>query len=158
MRSDKGLTLIEVLVAVAILGVISTLFASSMVSSLSHTRSTASQIDATSILNYVGRVAAGGASRTLPFSPDDKTKTWDYGKLTSDFPEIKSGDTKIRSADLYKVTVSAPEIIAIGSAQVVRYALVVCWRQANADKCISGDTAGPMPSLTDPSAFNPVSN
>ena len=144
MKTSEGLTLIEVLVALAILAVITTVFSTSLISTLNSTRQTGNQTDANAVLNFFGRMAAGGAGRPLAYSPADGKKEFNYGSLKTAFPELSSGDAKIKNPDLYKVTVTSPGTVTIGAITLYRYSLRVCWQDKGKDACLSGLTVGPL--------------
>lgn len=158
MRRSDGLTLLEVLAAIVILGVIITTFGTSFVSSVQLTRTTGTRVEATQLLNYFGRMAAGGATRELPFVFTGAQRPWDYGELTTAFPELASGQERVLGANNFKVTVTAPQTIRVGNAEVIHYRIQVCWRERGQEQCLTGDTAGPRPTAVDPNAFLPVTN
>ena len=158
MKRNDGLTLLEVLASVVILGVVIALFSSVFIASLNQTRTTGSKLEATQLLNYFGRMAAGGATRELPFVFNSSQQPWNYGQLSRAFPELTSGSERVKDVNSYKVAVTAPQIIAVGTAEVIHYHVQVCWREGTEERCLEGDTAGPRPTAVDPDAFLPATN
>lgn len=149
MRTSQGLTLIEVLAAMTILAVVVTAFSASVVSTFDTTRQMGDRTDANTVLGFFGRMAAGGAGKPLTYSPAEGKKVYAYGSLKTAFPELASGDTKIKDPNLYRVTVTSPGTVTIGSIQVYQYNTQVCWRDGTQDACINGLTAGPLASPTE---------
>lgn len=144
MRSTDGLTLIEVLAAIAILGIIIAVFSSSFISSMSVTRAMGNQTDANTVLSFFGRMASGGAGRSLGFSPTAGSLSYTYGQLEASFPELASADAHVKDANLYQVSITSPGTIDVGIVRLYQYDIEVCWQDRNQDRCISGLTAGPL--------------
>ena len=144
MKTSEGLTLVEMLVALAILAVITTVFSTSLISTLDSARRTGNQTDANAVLSFFGRMAAGGAGRPLAYSTTEGKKEFAYGSLKTAFPELSSGDAKVRNPDLYKVTVTSPGTVRIGAITLYQFATRVCWQDRGKDACLSGLTVGPL--------------
>lgn len=144
MKSQNGLTLIEVLVALAILGIIIAVYSASFTSSLQTTRTMGNITDANTVLSFFGRMATGGASRTISFPTGSTILNYNYGSLEASFPELASADTNVKDANEYRVQITTPGLLAVGDIDLVQYAISVCWRERGNERCVAGQTAGPQ--------------
>lgn len=140
-RWSDGLTVVEVLVAITVLGIVTATIATAYISSIRHNSDAGRRTQSAQMLNAVGRRVAGADSAVLAFA--DAPIEFDYGQLSTAFPEL-SGEG-FASPELYRVTVSNQGAITLGQAQIIHYQITVCTRaQGEAtERCVSGDTAGP---------------
>lgn len=136
----RGLTIVEVLVALAIIGTLLAVFSTSVTSNFSHTRQTGQTTQATQILNYISKEVTTGSNTFLPTAAAPLT-SWDYGQLSSQFPNLNLTSGLSNSA-LYKATVTHAGQITVGSNTVTQYNMSVCFKQASTEKCLSGVTFG----------------
>lgn len=136
---SQGLTIIEVLVAITLLGIAAALISTSAVSSIRNNAAAGSRTQATQVLNYLGRLVAG-ADSVLFDHPD---LAWDYGTLQSSFSELTT-EVGRADPDLYRAWIDDLGWVGLGEAQMVHYRVHVCWTPANSTEvCLAGDTAGP---------------
>jgi prepilin-type N-terminal cleavage/methylation domain-containing protein len=139
LRGTAGLTLLEVLVALAILGVLGAVFSTVAISNLRHTQSSGQRAQTAQVLNYLGRRVAGGDGVVLPQA--DSTLTWAYGELASSFPDLTNG-RGFAAPDRYRVEITAAGDLVRAGARVVQYDLNVCVRQQEGESCVRGTTFG----------------
>lgn len=152
MRADRGLTIIEVLIAMAIVGVVVAILSTITVSSLRHDAISGSRTQAVQILSYLGRLASGSDATLLA-----SDGTWDYGELQGTFTELR---TEARHANpaLYRAEVEQLGTTGLGASVVELYRVTVCWQQAGEEHCVSGNTAGPPPTAPGEEDLPPVVN
>ena len=84
MKKALGLTLVEVLVAIAVLSLVLVAMNAVLLSSIRQTAISGSRTQAVQILNYLGRRVVGGETALLP--PSGTAKVYDYGSLGAAFP------------------------------------------------------------------------
>lgn len=141
-----GLSVIEVLVALAILGIVTAAILTTFLGSIRTNSDSGRRTQSVQIMNAIGRRVAGADPVVLaqPGTPI----VWGYGGLTADFPEFR-GDG-ISDPDLYRVVVTNLGAVTLGSASVVHYSVETCSRSAGGDEtCVRGDTAGVPPGPED---------
>lgn len=142
-RAD-GITLLEVVLALAILAVLGAVFSTSILSNLRHTTVSGQRTQAAQALNYFGRRVAGGDPVVLPTAVGSAI-TWDYDELADAFDDL-SGSDGFADADRYRVTVTAANEVSLFSgadlASVVQYDIQVCFQNQGAESCVSGTTLG----------------
>lgn len=138
MKRATGLTLLEVLVALVVLGVVITVLTTSMVSSMQQNLVAGGRTQAVQILNHLGRLASGGDARVITATQ----VVWGYGQLPTAFTELASG-RGFMAAERYRAEVTRVGALSIGAAAVEHYRVRVCWQAATGELCVSGDTAGP---------------
>lgn len=136
--SPKGLTVVEVLVAIAILGIATAILATTSVSSIRNNAVSGSRTQATQVLNYLGRLVA--SADAVLFSNEDLA--WDYGTLRDHFTELGE-ETGRADTNLYRASIEELGSVGIGSATMTHYRVNVCWQVVGEEHCIAGDTAGP---------------
>lgn len=139
-----GLTLVEVLVALVVIGIVTAFFSTSVVANFRHTATSGQKTQATQLLSYFGRLVAGGDSDVLPASGE--TLTWDYGAVEAAFPDLKS-ESSFSDLDAYKVDVVSHSTITLDTASAVRYDVSVCYKRES-EQCLTGITLGPAPTGT----------
>lgn len=144
-RRTDGLTLLEVILAVAIIGVLSAIFTTTVVGSLQKTRSFGSRTEASQILNLIGRRVAGGETSLLPAA--GTPQAWDYGALGGAFPDlaVSGGFT---DPDRYRASVVNAGAVSLGGATLVEYDVAVCYAGDGGESCVRGTTLGPEPGAT----------
>ncbi len=142
-RRIGGLTLIEVVLAMAVIGVVTAAFTTVAVSSMHHTTVAGARTEAVQVLNYFGRRVAGGDNTLLPASgtPD----TWDYGALSAAFPDLQD-QGGLSNPDLYKASITNAGAVSYAGASGTEYDVKVCFKAADAEHCVTGATVGPAPS------------
>jgi len=142
-RRAEGLSVIEVLVAITILGIVTAAILTTYVSSIRNNADAGRRTQSVQILNSIGRRVAG--ADPLVLAQPDAPIVWDYGELKTAFPEL-TGDG-IANPDLYRVVVTNAGEISLGTAQVTHYTVQTCTRAqgSSAERCVVGDTAGVPP-------------
>lgn len=140
----EGLTLLEVVLALAVLAVLGAVFTTSILSNLRHTTVAGQRTQAAQALNYIGRRVAGGDAAVIPAALGD-TATWDYGDLGTAFDDLTGADG-FADPDRYKVSVTATGEVSLftgaDTATVVQYDIQVCFENQSSESCISGTTLG----------------
>lgn len=142
----RGLTLVEVLIAIAILGVAVAMLSTATLTSVRNNSISGTRTQATQVLNYMGRLVAG-ADRVL-FA--NESMEWGYGTLGTDFTELSVEAGRANPA-LYRAEIEDLGWIGLGTAQMIHYRVTVCWMQSADEMCVEGDTAGPENIEDDPS-------
>lgn len=148
--SSKGFSLVEVLLALAILGIVLAALNATLVTSLRQTSITGARTQAVQILNYIGRRMVGGETSLLPAN----SLTYDYGNLRQAFPDLPR-EVRFANPDLYRVRIenlgSPPWTGNLGVA-VNEYRIQVCWRQRGGEHCAEARTYTSPPLSGTPSA------
>lgn len=132
----QGLTMIEVMIAIAVLAIVLAAVAWASMSSIRQNSLAGVKTQAVQVLNYFGRRLAGGDSMDL------SAMVWNYGELGAAFDDLES-DSRDFDPDRFRVTISSPATMGIASAQISLYRIEVCWSAAANETCVSGDTGGP---------------
>ena len=135
MRSQEGLTLLETVVAIAICSLILVALVTTAVSSLRESRSGNSKIQATQVLDTIGRRIAGGDDDSLLPSVDTPvTLTADQlGSLT---------EISLTEVTDMTVQISNEGDFEIGDTTLYRYEIEVCYGASGARRCVTGLTLG----------------
>lgn len=145
MKHDsRGLTLVEVLIAMTILGVVVAVLSTATVSSVRNTAASGGRTQATQVLNYMGRLVAG-SDRVL-FSREGLT--WDYGELRPHFQEL-SAESGRANPDLYRVEVAITDTVTLASVAMPLYTIDVCWMAPGGESCVTAQTIGPEVDTTE---------
>jgi len=146
-RTGEGFTLVEVIVALSIVGIIVAVITTASVTSIRNNATSGGRTQATQVLNFLGRLVAVGDDALF----SQETLEWDYGELGTHFTDLA---TEARRADpaLYRAQVTAPAQAALGSVSMPYYRVQVCWQAPGGETCVTGDTVGPV---HDPSEGNP---
>lgn len=138
MRGTEGLTLLETVVAIAICGVILATMATVATGSLRENRTGNFKIQATQVLDTLGRRIAGGDDPTLI--------------ATTGTPiELSSGEitalTNIALTDVMELeaVITNRGTYSIGTTSLARYEIEVCYAAAGAPRCVVGTTLGRRP-------------
>lgn len=138
MREQSGLTLVEVLIAIAILGIAVAMLSTTTLSSVQNNSISGSRTQATQVLNYLGRLVAGAD----PVLFQDADLSWAYGELGSHFTDLSQEASRADPA-LYRAWLDNLGWIGIGTAQMVHFRVNVCWMASGDEICVQGNTAGP---------------
>ncbi|AEB11453.1 type IV pilus modification PilV family protein [Marinithermus hydrothermalis] len=143
----RGLTLLEVLVAMSILGVILAAFTVSAVSSLRHNAVSGSRTAAVQLVNYLGRRVVGGDRMVLP-EVNRTVRAWEYGTLRAAFPDLPK-DVAQANPDRFRAEVvseGTPAWAAQLGLDLTQYRVRVCWRGPEEEHCTEVATLGVSPS------------
>lgn len=135
MRNTSGLTLLETIVAISVCAVVLGTLALTSTSSLRHSRASNFKVQATQVLDTIGRRIAGGADPDLLTEPGSPIRL--------DAMEIVHL-TSIELAEHANMTVSIENTgeLQVGTASLDRYSVEVCFAGAQSDSCIQGMTLG----------------
>jgi len=142
----RGLTMVEVLIALAILGIVVAVITTATLSSVRNTATAGGRTQATQVLNYLGRLVAGADDVLF----QRESLSWDYGELGDHFQELAQ---EARRADpaLYRAEVITGSNVTFGSVSMPLYTVTVCWMAPNGETCVTGETVGPEYDPVDPS-------
>lgn len=141
--SRHGLTIVETLIALAILGVVISILTTATLSNVQNTAIAGGRTQATQVLSYLGRLVAGADSALT----SAETTVWDYGDLSGQFPELRQLDGRA-DPDSYRAAVTDVGEVAFLSTSMRRYTVEVCWRTAGDETCVAGETLGPELAFT----------
>lgn len=134
MRRQDGFTLLETIVAIAVLGIVLAALAGVTVSSLGQTRNGSLRAQATQVLDTVGRRVIGGADASL-LPASGSTVVFDYGEASS-IVDLGGNDS-----DLYRVTITHAGSVTVGDTTTLqRYRVAVCFRGTGDEQCLNGTT------------------
>jgi prepilin-type N-terminal cleavage/methylation domain-containing protein len=142
-RSTFGLTLIEVLLALAVIGIVTAAFTTAVVSNLHHTSVTGARTEAVQVLNYLGRRAAGGDGAVLPAS--GSSRTWAYGSLAGSFPDL-TDPGGLSDPGRYRAQITNAGDVSLAGSRTAEYDVRVCYEAAGGEHCVSATTMGLYPS------------
>lgn len=142
--NKRGLTIIEVVLAVAIIAVIMGILTTTVVSNLRQTSTTGASSQAAQVLNYLGRRVAGGDTDVLP-GTNASTRVWDYGELRN-FSDLMSSTEGITDPVFYSAQVTNNGAVNLARSQLTQYTIEVCHERGGGVHCIEGTTFGPAPS------------
>lgn len=149
--SKRGLTVVEVIVALAIIGTVLAVFSTSVVGNMKQNSSSGSRTGAVRFLDHLGRLIVEGDSNVLPAS-NATTRTWAYGDLDT-LPEL-SNEGGFGDPNLYKAKVTKgtqPSWATSEGLALTAYTLEVCWKNTGEDICVQATGVGP----TGSSSTNP---
>lgn len=143
LRGSQGLTVVEALVAITILGIVTAAVMTAYVSSIRNNANAGQRTQSAQVLNFLGRRVAGGDNAVLA---DKTAKEWGYGDLLTAFPELDQEDG-FANPDLYRASVTNLGAITLAGASAVHYHVEVCARPpgGGGESCVAGDTTGPVP-------------
>jgi prepilin-type N-terminal cleavage/methylation domain-containing protein len=154
-KRTRGMTIVEVLVAVVILSLVLVAFAGVIVSNIRQNATSGNRTAAAQVLNYLGRRAVEGQKAVLP-AVGSSSRTWNYGTLNTEFPDL----TKERNAansDLYRAEIidqGSPAWSSVKTSSLMSYQMNVCWRDAGKESCVSAQTIAPE--LVEPKDVEPI--
>lgn len=135
---NRGFTLVEVLIAIAVLGIVLSAVSITMLSSIRQNHVAGNRSQAAQIVNYLGRRIAGGEISQLGGT------TWGYGSLATSFVDLNR-ERNLADTNLYRAQVLQLPRIGLGTTSIPHYRVTVCWNISEGESCVSGDTAGPGP-------------
>lgn len=143
-RRMLGLTVVEVLVALAVLGIVVATITTTYISSIRSNSDSGMRTQSAQLLNGIGRRVAGAEGSVLPLPGDPIVL--DYGEVGAAFPDL-SGDG-YADPDRHRLTITNIGTVTLGNAEVTHYQIEVCTRAqgSGAERCLTGNTAGPEPS------------
>ncbi len=143
MRS-KGLSLIELLIAIGILAIALTAFTAIIVSNLRYNSSAGARTQGAGLLDYFGRKVISGDGTVLP-QATQASRDWAYGALVSSFPDLKQAGS-FSDPNRYELTVSnlGTWSDASNSFTMRRYRIQLCWPGSDGEECVRADTLGPQ--------------
>lgn len=142
-RSSAGLTLVEVLLALAVIGIVTAAFTTAVVGNLHHSSVTGARTEAVQVLDYLGRRVAGGDSAVMP--PSGSSRSWAYGSLASSFPDL-TDHGGLSDPGRYRASVTSAGDVALAGSSVAQYDVRVCFEAAGGEHCVSATTMGLYPS------------
>lgn len=137
MRSESGFTLLETIVAIALCAIVIAALTSVATNSLRVGRDGNFKVQATQVLDTLGRRVAGGIDRgILPAAGE--TIVLDTAELSAivDFGDTGSWEATFRAAIAHRATVT------IGDSTTVRYRIEVCHGSDGGERCVRGTTLG----------------
>ena len=136
---NNGLTLVEVILAMAVFGIVAAALSFSISSNLNHTSKTGQKSQAVQILNYLGRRVADSDVAVLPASTANPL-AWGYGQLSSSFTELND-DEGLVDLSRFKAKVSEVGTVSIDEITMTQYNVEVCYKSGgNKESCIQGIT------------------
>ena len=136
MRARGGFTLLETVVAVAVLAIVLTALTTVATSSLRTGRDGNFKIQATQVLDTVGRRVAGGVDLGL-LPAAGAPLTVGYGDVAD---VVDFGDTTW--SDAFRFTITRDGSVTVGASSVARYRIEVCHRSGDDERCVRGTTLG----------------
>lgn len=145
MRKVQGLTLVEVVVALAILAIALGTLTGLLIGGMRQNLSSGKRTQASQVLNHLGRLLVGGDPRLL--APAGEPLTWDYGELAATFPEL-AGAGNLSQPELYRVRVEnlgTPTEVADLGVRLDAYRLEVCWKDGAHEACVAGEAIAAPP-------------
>jgi len=142
-RRTRGFTLIEVIVAVAILLTASLVLVSVTSTALRSASTTDARTQLASVMAFFGREVVGGDARVLP--DVDASLTWAYGEVLATFPELSSTDADVLDPGAYRAVIESDGEVDVVGAVAVRYLITVCTMAEGSERCLDAVTFGPAP-------------
>jgi len=139
----KGLTLIEVLLALSLLSLVLLALNASLVSNLGATAEAGLRTQAVQILNYLGRRVVGGELLPAPGTP----LVYGYGSLKQSFPEL-TRESYQANPDLYRASIrnlGLPSWAQSLNLPIHEYEIQVCFRKAGGESCTRAHTFSAIP-------------
>lgn len=135
---QRGLTMVEVLIALAILAIVVAVITTATLSSVRNTATTGGRTQATQVLNYLGRLVAGADD--ILFA--NESLAWDYGELSQHFSDL-ARETGRADPSLYRAAVEAVQTVTFESVSMPLYRVNVCWMAPAGETCVTAETIGP---------------
>lgn len=130
--------MVEVLIALTILGVAVAVLTTATLSSVRNTATSGSRTQATQVLSYLGRLVAGGDD--ILFQSEDME--WQYGQLGEHFTEL-ARETGRADPALYRAEIVTVQDVTFRSVTMPLYRVNVCWLTGGSESCVSAETIGP---------------
>ena len=140
MKKD-GLTIIEVMIAMVLFGIVLATFTTAVTSNFSLTQRVGQDVQATRVLNYFVRQVAAGQANLLAVA--GTPLTWGYNSLAAAFPTLTDTDA-YKDLDDYRLTITNSGPIALSGATAVNYTIQVCFTQST-ERCLSAETVSGSP-------------
>lgn len=147
----QGLSIVEVLVALVIIGIAFAILSVALVGSLRNTERAGTRTQTTQYLNYLGRLVSGADNSVLP--DVGETLTWGYGAMAAAFPDLPGGASGRANPNLYRATVESLGTFTFSTAESIRYRVTVCTQSSTGEACVSASTLGSPPHDNDPSGI-----
>lgn len=139
----RGLSLVEVLVALAIIAIAFTILSTALVGNLQQTSRAGTRTQTTQYLAYFGRKVAGGDAAVLAAA--GTPLAWGYGALGAAFDDLPTGGGGLDDAARYRAEVAQVGTVAFVGASAVQYRITVCTTDVGGESCVRGSTLGPPP-------------
>lgn len=152
----RGLTILEVIIALVVIGVAFTILSTALVGSLRTTELAGTRTQTTQYLNYIGRLVSGADNRVLPAVGE--TRTWAYGAMAAAFPDLPGGTAGRNNPNLYRTTVESLGWFSFAGANSVQYRVTVCTQASAGEACVAGTTLGSPPYTDEPTGTLPGIN
>lgn len=137
-RSQKGLTVVEVLIALSLIGVIIAVFSTSLGGNLRVTQSTGQKGQAAQLMTYIGQQVINGNTAFLVNA--NSSQTFDYNSLGA--RTDLSTDAGLADLDNYKVTLSNVKQVTFQTISLFEYVINVCYKTQGDESCVQGSTLG----------------
>lgn len=139
---ESGFTLVEVIMAMAIIATVTAGLTMSIVSSVQHTSSAGKRSQAVRVLDYIGRHVSGGTGAVLA---DVGTPIeFGYGDLSGTFDDL-AGASGVAAPERYRATITNARTMNISGATGVQYDIQICYATEDTEACVRGTTVGPEP-------------
>lgn len=138
----RGLSLVEVLIALAVVAVAFAILSTALVSQLRVSGNANARTQTTQYLNYLGRLVVGGTAAALPAVGE--SLAWDYGELGTAFPDLPVAGG-LEGADRYRARIDSVAAITYVGATGVQYRVTVCSMTPTGESCSVAATIGPAP-------------
>ncbi len=155
MRHVKGLSIIEVIMAVAVIAVMFAVLTPALIDNSKRTAVTGQSAQASLLLNFFVRQVVGGNSAVLAY--EATPLSWTYGELTNASFGLAT-ENDIANPDLYQLTVINEGVVNYLGAEAVQYKTEVCFMQQGQENCIHATTLGPGPISTGIGSYLPGIN
>jgi prepilin-type N-terminal cleavage/methylation domain-containing protein len=141
----QGLSLVEVIIALAIVAIAMAILSTALVGNLRFTDVAGARTQTTQYLSFLGRRVAGGAPDVLPAA--GATLTWGYGTLAAAFEDLPAGGGGRDDVARYRAEVENVAGVTFVGATAVQYRVTVCSETTAGESCATGVTVGPAPSV-----------
>ncbi|MGQ9754202.1 MAG: type IV pilus modification PilV family protein [Thermaceae bacterium] len=135
----KGLTLVEVLFALVILGLVLGIFITTVLSGYRETSGASLRTQAVQLLNDLGRRVVGGEISTAG------VQAWGYGELPSLFPELAHQGLSLKAYRASLENKGLPPWAQTLGVDLREYQIKVCWKEAKGERCVTAWTYAPPP-------------
>lgn len=134
MNDRSGFSLLETIIAIAVCAIVLAALASVNVSSLRQTRFGGERVQATQVLDTIGRRVVGGQDVSV-IPGANETIAFDYGELDEVLALNTEGTT-----DRFRVSIAHEANMTVGASSVGRYRVEVCYRAGQDELCVQGVT------------------
>lgn len=135
MRSAAGLTLLETIVAIAVVSIVLGALATVSTSSLRESRAGNFKTQSTQILDTVGRRIAGGEDASL--LPDAGEEVQLDSDELSDLTHMD-----LTEAAGFELTIENVGTFTVSTSQLAQYLVTVCYAGSEGERCVAGATLG----------------